>query len=173
MNWKNLITRSITGIVFVLVMICGTLWNILSNTLLYGLIILLCEREWEQMSSLLCEKYRNSVEDNGIERVCKFVFPIFSVLFFVLNVICKIGVDVKVIFLFPFLLFILMGLWLLFGNKNLSSFHILRVALSFFGILYITIPFTSSIELSYRGGEFSGFYLVILLCMIWISDTGA
>src|SRR4249920_4230237 len=57
-NWKTFRTRSLTAIVFVVVMLVGLLWNHWSFFLLFSVIHFGCWREYQKIIGLIDPQYK-------------------------------------------------------------------------------------------------------------------
>ncbi|HLG02883.1 MAG TPA: phosphatidate cytidylyltransferase [Bacteroidia bacterium] len=170
---KNLLQRSITGIIFVAVLVGAILWNAYSMAALFLLIIILGLREFYALA-----------EKTGA-RPQKVLGILLGILIFLLIFLLQTHVKIPtgfntryaillVILLFPFLLFIIELI-----RKSETAFS--NVAFTLLGCLYISVPFAlwniPVIEYSFKGANPGFHYNLHLLLgffiLLWTNDTMA
>lgn len=164
MNWKNLLTRSLTGVLFLLVMIGGILWNVYSYTALFALITFLSMAEFRTL--LL-----------GNQPVARRVAaPLLAVSIFLLSVAVSGGwLDVGWLGLIP-LATITVGVSALFpvsAGDDLRK-NIFCAQYTILSLVYIVLPFalTAPLVLS-ADGSFSPLLLLSVFIFIWVGDSAA
>jgi phosphatidate cytidylyltransferase len=153
--WK----RTITGIVFVSVLIGSILWNQWAFMILFGIINLLC----------LYEFYGLLIENKGLKSMGllasaiifvfasplhKFIFPEQQFIF--------VYLAVPIIFIAFFLI--------IFDRKNNP---IAESANLVFGLIYITLPFTLFSLIPSYTSEYRKEFLLAPLIFVWVNDTCA
>lgn len=152
------VTRTLSGILFLAVMICGLLlhayfYGALMAALLLGLL-------WEFFRMNMGERHR-------VPRI----FAMFTGLSLFVGVFCvyAFGIPHKFIGLSAFFLLALMISTLL--EKDLSPFR--DTAILYSGLLYLAIPLALSNLVVFRGGSFDGTLMLAFFIIIWASDVGA
>ncbi len=158
---KNLITRTITGILFVAILLGGILWNVYSSGFLFLAIATGCYIELRTV-------YRQS--DYKPLLVGGLVTG--TILYISVFLVATGLIASKYLFLLVPVFFLVMVAELL-KKKGYSS---LNVALTFLGVLYIFIPFSlTSIVVKVPLGEttFNPGILVGIFILIWVNDIFA
>lgn len=157
---SDIFKRTITGIVFVLILVSGTLLHPFSFAILYGLI-----------SFFALHEFLNLTVKTGFSAI-KIVAEISGVAVFVLAfLISYYQLPQQYFFLFLplYLIVFITGLY----NKQHDSF--LVSALVALGLFYISIPFslTNFIVFSGENGTFYPWVLTGIFIIIWIFDSMA
>ena len=152
------VTRTLSGIVFLAVMISGLIlhpyyYGALMAVLLLGLL-------WEFYHMNLGERHRVPRSIAMLSGLALFV-GIFCVHAF--------GVPHKFIGLTAFFLLALLISTLL--EKDLSNFR--DTAILYTGLLYLAVPLALSNLVVFRSGSFDGTLMLAFFCIIWASDVGA
>ncbi len=155
---NNTVKRSLSGVVFLAVMIsCLYL-----NEWLYGalLIFMMIAMLHEFFAMTMGDKYKLSRVLAILLGVCSFV-SLFLVYRFSLdfkfvgiNVILLLGIMISSLYV-----------------KDKTEFR--RFAFIYTGLLYIAIPLSLSNLVVLRGGAFDGTLMLAFFCIIWASDVGA
>jgi len=155
---KTLITRTITGLIFVSILVFGILFNAASFVVLFLLIEILALLEFYRLS----RRYKASAQLIYGSLVGAFIF-ISGFLWYNLNV----GFYLSLL-IFPLIIFVF--IWELYRNKKRP---ILNIASTILGLFYITVPFTLLNHIVYFSGEFNGKLLLGIFILMWASDSGA
>ena len=172
LNSKNFITRTITAIVFAVVMLVGLLWNHWSFLILFSIIHFGC---WWEYLSLIGKIHNTSFH---INTRLGFMLAGFAIMLWFCGPVYEIsGYGLKENFSFPVSVagFILLVVGI-FQTKRINLKAFGAAAL---GLLYISLSWGMMIDL----GNFNGnnptfiFYSAILPCVIvfsiWTNDTMA
>jgi phosphatidate cytidylyltransferase len=158
---KNLITRTITGILFVAVLAGGILWNVHSIGFLFLAVAVGCYVElWNVFGG---SKHKPWLAGGLITGIILYV----SVFFAATGVIIP-----KYLFLLVPLFFLVMVAELL-TKKGYST---LNVSLTFLGVIYIFIPFSLTsivVKVPFEGISFNPGTLLGILILIWVNDVFA
>ena len=162
---NNFLTRSLTGAIFVLVMIGGILWNIWSFIGLFSLIAIL--GLWE-FYSLIEQKEKSTQKIPGILLGVILIATSCGKYFFNVNNVLHLPGIHFIILSFPIFLIVK-----LFG-KN-TPFIIFSPTL--FGILYSVLPFCYLLleysSVSYYNSENNARIVLGFFILIWSNDTFA
>lgn len=155
---NSLIRRTLSGIVFLAVMIGGLLWNQYSFAALMLLILIICMIEFYQMT--MKDRY-------GISRSWAIISSVF--LFLLAFGVRAYGWEGRVLGLafIPVLLVMIGSLY----TKDRASFG--EFANLYTGILYIAFPLTLTNFAAFQGGVFRGLTLLSFFIIVWASDVGA
>lgn len=159
---KKLITRTITGIVLVLVMLTAIMASQYSFALLFLVILMVSVSEFINL-------YKQSeVQPNKF-----FAYSVSIILFVVSFLIAKGIIEVKYFFgLLPFFLIIMAAE--LYRKKDKSAENI---AVTIFSIIYLAIPLSLINFLVFPeilgGNGYTPKILIVLFALIWIHDSGA
>lgn len=155
---NNLVTRSLSGIVFIaVVLVC-----LLTDKYLYGVLGLFLT------AGMLLEFYKLST--SGRHPHAKWLAVAAGAAWFALVFCHQVwGLDARFLSL-PVILLALIVVTAVFGGDiaNMEDY-----AYMFTGLLYIAGPLALSNFLVFRGGEFSGLLMLCFFIMIWCSDVGA
>ncbi|MBM6991979.1 MAG: phosphatidate cytidylyltransferase [Prevotella sp.] len=163
---KNLIVRTITGLLFVAIMVCGFL-NPRAMVLLFSIITALAL--WEY--SGLVNEEADSVQVN------RFISTVAGVYIFVAVAAWRTGIVNNFVVMVPYILSVIYLLVseLYTGNKNAIN----DWAYTMFGQMYIALPFSLINILAFEmAPDGSGIHFDTLLPMsvfifLWANDTGA
>lgn len=164
---SNLITRSLTGLIFVTVVLGSIIWNEYAAASVIGLFMLLGLIEFY---GLFSHKESISVDREIYTFVGTFVFGLFVCIVF--NVIPEILSTLTIPLLF---LLILTELWRKKENP------ILNISVGILGIFYLVVPFFLMIFLNrydhlFGWSENTGQFLPLLggmFVLVWTNDTFA
>ena len=165
-RYKNLNKRTITGIVFVLVMLGGVFGGGYAYSLLFLVIAIQCLREF-----LLLLLPMNTVADKArfYLGVIIGITPYILVGMMKLKWIAPIEIkESYFIYVFPFCFLIFIFELFTYAQK---PFH--NIAYLFLGLFYIGIPFTLLHYIAFPGGDYSPRFIISLLLITWINDTSA
>jgi len=160
---SNLTERSLTAILFVIVLLGSIIQSELASSLLFFVIILLCQREFYDFFTPTSTKPQ------------KLVGIIGGLLFFSSSVIAtQADSGFSTLFLIIPLIFLIFIIELY--RKKETPLN--NIGSTILGIVYIAVPFTLLHELSYYNNlEFTGTYsyeiLVGYFFLLWANDTGA
>lgn len=155
---KNVTLRTISGIGFIAVMLCG----LLVNQYLFGVLVLAI------MVGMMLEFYRMSMGSR--HRTARIMAIAASVSEFVLLFsMFNWGIDVHFVAL-PLMLLMAIPVSAVLSKDHL---HMADIAYVLAGILYIAIPLTLSNIIAFRDGAFSARLLLCFFILIWCSDIGA
>lgn len=171
-NWQTFRTRSLTAIVFVVVMLGGLLWNQWSFFLLFSVVHFGAWNEYQQLVSQFNTQYRRISE---IHRYGMMIAGWCLLLFFTnyhLNVgelvLTDIGLWMGIMFMVFLPVIMLIDSRIVFLGNILYSFA---------GVLYISLPLALLIELRnhWSNDTASLSYTIPLLIIfsLWINDTMA
>ena len=159
---KKLITRTITGVVLVLVMLTAIIASQYSFALLFLVILTACITEYVNLFK------QSEVKPNKL-----FAYSASIILFSVSFLIAKGIIEIKYFFgVMPFFLMIMAAE--LYRKKDKPAENI---AVTIFGIIYLAIPFSLINFLVFPEIQNSNIYtpklLIALFSLIWIFDSGA
>jgi phosphatidate cytidylyltransferase len=155
---KNLIQRTVSGTIYVVLIVVSILWSSYSFALFFALAMSLAMNEFVHLT--------NKVGEVEVNRVISIVgaLLLFGCSFF------------NASFSIPFVIFSVYGLYLLiafiaelFRKKN---HPINNWAYFFLGQIYIALPFSLLNFILFISG-YQPFILLALFITIWINDTGA
>lgn len=155
---SNLLTRTISGIVFLAIVITALLLNrfLFAAVLVFVLIVMLHEFYTITMGNRFM-----------VPRILAFLTA--TVLFVVTFLVRSEGISVQWLALAAVPMLAMMGSSIHFMTKeNFSSFAFLYA-----GLLYIALPLAGSNLIVIDNGEFNGLPLLCFLILIWTSDVGA
>jgi len=155
---NNFFVRTLSAVVFSIVMICG----ILLNQLAFGALFLVI------MTMSLQEFYRISIpEEFGVQ---KRIAYLAAAAFFIL-VYCHCAYFLSTSWM-PLLLVLLVAIPVsCIFKKDHSDFG--KVSLIYSGLLYIGLPIGLVPFLAFNNGIFYGKLLMSFFIIIWMSDVGA
>jgi len=155
---KNFFQRTLTGFVFVIVLVVGILWNPISFFILFLLIEILALREFfifAIRSRSLPQKYYGSVVGASFF-IAGFVWQFFNSGYY-----------------FSLLLIPLVTFIFVFELYRNHRHPILNIATTLMGILYVSVPITLLNHIVFLDGTYNGKILLGIFVLIWASDTGA
>ena len=157
---NSTLKRSISGVIFLAVMLGGLLYNEELYLILFGLII---------GYGMLREFYKMTLgEDYDFLQACARVSGI--VLFWQAYKCFSGSRPLRYLVLVVLLLVLLLMIVSIF-HKDHKQF--LKTGYIYAGFLYIALPVALSNAVVIRGGEYSGLLMVAFFCIIWASDVGA
>ena len=152
------VTRTISGVLFLVIMVCGLIFN----QYVYAALII------AMMVIMMLEFYSLTME--GRFKVSRG-FAIFAgvTLFTLIFLSYAIGISPKFIGLaiIPLIVVMILSLY----SKDRAEFKI--ASNLYTGMIYIAMPLSLSNILVFKGGEFSGLLMLSFFCIIWGSDVGA
>lgn len=154
----NYLTRTISGLAFILVMVAGLLVNEYTYALLIVFMIIFMMHEFYEMTM-----GKNEFKTLRIFAMICGVF-IFGLMFAHRIYDCHIDKGAGVI---PVILLIIATIY----AKKKSDFG--KVAYLFTGLAYIALPLSYSTHVVFRSGEYNGLLLLLFFILIWCSDVGA
>jgi phosphatidate cytidylyltransferase len=156
---KNMIIRTISGIIFIVIMLSGLLIDPLLFCIIFSFI--LCVMMYEYLNITINHRHKTASIISMITALSLFIGTFLirgnyappSILFFMLPLFCSIFI-------------------ILLYDKDKESYKIYPYLLS--GILYIAIPLSSLNFLVFDTySNFSGMILLSLFIIMWASDVGA
>ena len=162
---KNFITRAITGLLFVVIMVGGILYNALSFGFLFALISMLTVFEFGQL-----------VNQSGEVYISKVLTSIGAVYLFLAFMAYSMNVEGVRIFT-PYLAFLLFILIKELYQKRENPIG--NWAYSMLSQLYIALPFAMLNLLGFQGNAEDGsiaynpIFPLSIFIFLWLSDTGA
>ena len=152
------VTRTISGVLFLVIMVCGLIFN----QYVYAALLI------AMMVIMMLEFYSLTME--GRFKVSRG-FAIFAgvTLFTLMFLSYAIGIPAKFIGLaiIPLIVVMILSLY----SKDRAEFKI--ASNLYTGMIYIAMPLSLSNILVFKGGEFSGLLMLSFFCIIWGSDVGA
>lgn len=163
LNWRNLITRGIAGVVYVAILLFGILHNKYSFIIVFGLILVLALNEFFRL-----------IEQKTPHLISK-IFNIISGVIIFLS--AYLFLDDKSILALPItaLLYLLALLVSAILINRADTFN--TIIYSAFGQLYITLPFCLLLLISYEYKLANTIYhyafVLAIFVFIWINDTFA
>lgn len=158
---KSLIRRSITGVAFLIIVIGALLWQYTYSLLILA-IIAICS--YEYLSMTIREGYK------GEKKLSICAGMVFFALAFA---IIKGVLDPKFILL-AILPYIAICAMLLFKKELIKDKKEDKSAALFAPLLYVVIPFSASLFLTFGGdGAYSGWLMLGVFILIWFNDVGA
>ncbi len=154
----NTVKRTISGVVFTLIMIAG----LLLNKFLFAALVMI------MMALMMSEFYMITLKKSLIR---SRLFAILSgeTLFILVFLITAFDLNIKILYLaiVPFLLLMIDAVFIRKDEDFAKLSHI------FTAILYIAIPMACSSLLVFRDSSFDGRLLLAFFILIWTSDVGA
>lgn len=163
---KNLIQRSIAGLVFLAIMVSGIVYNDTILICLFCLISLLSILEFTKLVAIKLDLGQNRSLLIGIQ-VLTVLLASFSLILLKYSYYPRQIIPINIA-----LIFILNGL--LFLQNGSIGQRLLRITTFIFSILYIIIPFfiISSLGLIYEHNNIN-FTVLYLFILVWLNDTFA
>ncbi len=163
---NELVQRIITGIIFVVILIGGVIWNEYSFMLLFSLITILSINEYY---NIIHEKL-NAGED--WKTLYKFLSTIFGTLVFAIIFLVSSG-KISLIYLTLVAAFPLC--WFVIEMYHESNSPFTNVSYNSMALFYIAIPFSSACFLVFKkGGDIYDFkFLLAILFFAWANDSWA
>lgn len=163
LNWRNLFTRGITGIVYVCILLFGILYNKYSFVIVFGIILVLALDEFYRL-----------IEQKTPHLISKLFNILFGVTIFLS---AYLFLEERSILAFP--ITSLMYLLFLFAStiviKRPDIFN--TIIYSVFGQLYITLPLCLLLLISYEYKLPNTIYyyafVLAIFVFIWVNDTFA
>lgn len=163
---NELLQRIITGILFVIVLVGGVIWNEYSFMLLFSLITIVSINEYYN----IIQNKLNAGED--WKTLYKFLSTIFGVLIFAIIFLVASGkiplIYLSVVASFPLC-------WFVIEMYHESDSPFTNVCYNSMALFYIAIPFGSTSYLVFKqGGDIYDFkYLLAILFFAWANDSFA
>ena len=163
LNWRNLITRGVAGVVYVLILLFGILYHKYAFITVFGLILVLALNEFYRL-----------IEDKTPHLISKLFNIISGAIIFIS---AYLFLEEKAMLALPLAALIYL-LSLLVSAILINRSDIFNIIIySAFGQLYITLPFCLLLLISYEyemadPAYFYAFILAIFV-FIWVNDTFA
>ncbi|HUH74069.1 MAG TPA: phosphatidate cytidylyltransferase [Chitinophagales bacterium] len=163
---SELLQRIITGLLFVIVLVGGVIWNEYSFMLLFGMITILSINEYYN----IIQNKLNAGSD--WKTLYKFLNTIFGVLVFAIIFLVASG-KIPLIYLSLVASFPLC--WFVIEMYHESDSPFTNVCYNSMALFYIAIPFGSASYLVFKqGGDIYDFkYLLAILFFAWSNDSFA
>lgn len=163
---NELLQRLLTGILFVIIMIGGVVWNEYSYMLLFSLITILAINEYY---NIISDKL-NAAED--WKTLYKFVNTIFGVIVFAIVFLVSSG-KIPLIYLSLVAAFPLS--WFVIEMYHESDSPFTNVSYNSMALFYIGVPFASTSFLVFKkgGDEYDFTFLLAILLFAWANDSWA
>ena len=163
LNWRNLITRGVAGVIYIAILLFGVLYNKYSFIIVFGIILLFSLNEFfrliEQKTPHLISKLFNIL--SGV--------VIFLSAYLFLDGICLLALPVSALL---YLLALLVSAILINRPDTFNT-----IIYSAFGQLYITLPFCLLLVISHEYNLASSIYhyafVLAIFVFIWVNDTFA
>lgn len=155
---SNFLTRTITGTLFVIVLIGSILWNKYSFTLLFLLITLFGTWEFYKLS------------ERGDNKPQKITGTILAGILFLSNASIPLGICNFSILIINIPLLFLIFIVELYLKAN-NPFR--NIAFTILGIVYVALPFSLLNHMVYQNNAYDPQLLLGFLFIIWANDTGA
>ena len=156
--------RIITGIIFIVVMVGGMIWNEYSFLVLFALITSLCIREYHNIIDF------NLSGERSWKRAAKYINICFGLtilcLFFVVGQQSISNDYLLVLTLFP-------GIWFIIEMYGNSKKPFTNVAFNATALLYVAIPLACAAFLVFSKGHYKPQYLLAILFFAWSNDSWA
>jgi phosphatidate cytidylyltransferase len=159
---NELVVRIITGIIFVLVMVGGVVWNQYSFIALFAIIVGVCIREYHHIVDIRISGLRSW------KRASKYVNVFFGLsilgLFFA---IAKQVISVEfllIISLFPMS-------WLMIEMYGKSDNPYINVVYNGSALMFIAIPMSTACFLAFSNGNYQPQFLLGILFFAWANDS--
>ena len=158
MKLSNFWIRTLTGILFLVIMVFGIIWDRAIFTCLFGIILTVALGEFYKMA--LGTRFRFQQRLGVMTGIAAFLL---------VAAYCFFGWDLRwlVIALIPLLLIPVSCLFL----PSREGFG--DLAYIYAGLLYIALPISLAPLLMMDGDVYDGWFLLSLFIMIWCSDVGA
>lgn len=156
-------TRTVTGFFFIVVMVGSTLLGPIVFGVFYLLLPLFCL--WEFYGLIK----QNTASPNVVLGLIlgALVYVIFGLISY------DSHVELNYIKLLPPLLPLLVAAILIIELFKKSEKPFVDMAFTFFGIIYVVVPFIFFMELAYTGSGFNFHIPLAFLIILWTNDTGA
>lgn len=163
LNWRNIITRGVAGVVYICILLFGILYNQYSFVIVFGVILIFALDEFfkliEQKTPHMISKLFNIL--SGV------IIFLSAYLFLEEKSILALPISALVYLLFLFASSIII--------KRSDIFN--TIIYSAFGQLYITLPFCLLLLISYEYKMANTLYyyafVLAIFVFIWINDTFA
>jgi phosphatidate cytidylyltransferase len=159
-----MLTRTITGALFIIIIVAGVYFNSTVALLLFTLI-----------SLLGIDEFYGLVKKSNTIKPVKFWGILTSIsLMIILCLVFQKTIDVKIIFI-PILMLFLTFIFELY-RKN--EFPFINLSYTIIGIIYIIIPFAMLFHLGFFSdsnftGEYNYQIILGFFILLWTNDTGA
>lgn len=155
---KNIIQRSITGAIFVGIIVFSILFNQYSFFVIFGILHLLCLFEFYKI-----------IKSTTTKPLVYSGLIIGETIFIINFLINNNNIGSK----YYLLLFPLVFVVFLIELFRKNDFPIKDIAYTLMGLLYITIPFSLMINVLFINSQYSSIYLLSFFVLVWSNDTFA
>ena len=155
---SNFLLRTVSGIVFLALMVAGMLFYPLAFAALFFVVMYMCLREFLTISLgerwLLQQKLALLTASTVYILSCAIAFYSIDVRWLAVAIIPLIALSASIVFA---------------GNHDTVE----DTAMMYLGILYTTLPFALAPFMVVSGNEFRGYVMLVVFIIIWASDVGA
>ena len=153
-------TRSISAVVFLVIVVASLFWPLsYAVAMLFAIVLMTVE-------------YFNMTVEKGYE-LEKCLSIVGEMALFVLAFLTvKYGIDPKYMLL-VFLPYMALCIVMLYNRELIADKNVDKSSHLFFPVLYIALPMTSTLLLSFHGAGYEYRLLLSIFIMIWLSDVGA
>ena len=163
LNWRNLITRGVAGVVYVVILLFGILYNKYAFITVFGLILVLALNEFYRL-----------IEDKTPHLISKLFNIISGTIIFISS---YLFLEEKAMLALPLAALIYL-LSLLVSAILINRSDIFNTIIySAFGQLYITLPFCLLLLISYEyemaNPDYFYAFILAIFVFIWVNDTFA
>jgi len=155
---NNTVKRSISGICFIAIMLCGLLLNKYCFAALFIFIMVVMMSEFYSMT--MGDRFKVS---RGLAILTGVM--LFTLLFFAVS--SSMPIQYVGLSMLPVMIIMVNSLY----TKDKDEFW--RFSHIYTGILYIAVTLALSNLIAFRHGEFNGMLLLCFFIIIWASDVGA
>lgn len=155
---NNFLLRTITGILFVVVVIGSLLLDEIGFALLFLTIMFSAQRE-----------FYNLLETKGYVTFKIFGVALGLILFVLLFLEASYDIEVKYGLIVA--LYLIIPVALIFDKSGAQP--VMRFAGTILGIVYVSLPLTLSIWLAYINGVYNAGLLIGVFVLLWANDTFA
>lgn len=174
---RNLIIRTISGIAFIIIMTLAILWNSVSCSIIFGLILFIMMDEYLTISM-------GDIKNNVIGRILGCTAGVFFFIIMYLIAAENISPKYLILTIIPILALYIGNLYIKRYNTHNSieidgkeirannGYEIFPFILSAF--FYIAVPISMICLILFNSqGEYSGKMLLSMLILLWCTDVGA
>jgi phosphatidate cytidylyltransferase len=159
---NNFFTRTITGTLFVIVVIGSSIWDLWAFAAVFGIFTIVGLFEFYKLASKA-----------GV-RPQKFVGTLLGLFVYAITVLNLTGIIKEKVFLLYFAVFALSFLVFIVELFKGSESPLRNIASTFLGILYVSVPFSMLVSLSlFKTGNGIFVFPVLYFFIIWAYDTFA
>ena len=155
---SNFLIRTVSGVVFLALMVAGMLFYPLAFAALFFVVMYMCLREFLTISLgerwLLQQKLALLTASTVYILACAIAFYSIDVRWLAAAVVPLLALSASIV--------------LAKNHENVED-----TALTYLGILYTCLPFALAPFMVVSGNEFRGYVMLVVFIIIWASDVGA